>query len=127
MSEKDKRDQHNWLWAGGLLGAISALVTVLMLEKFQRKGCQNQPVTDTSDIVPQVIGSSSQINDIPLEVTAEEVVGDNEKKGWSITNLASAFIPIASAAIFFISGWVYEAHWYGYFGLNIFQNVIIVF
>jgi hypothetical protein len=38
-----------------------------------------------------------------------------------VRNIGSAAITIAGAAIFYIAGWVYEAHWYGYYGVEVSQ------
>ncbi len=38
-----------------------------------------------------------------------------------ILSFASAILAFVSAAIFYIAGWVYEAHWYSFFGINLSQ------
>lgn len=40
---------------------------------------------------------------------------------WDVIGLTSAAVTVIGAAIFYIAGWTYEVHWYGYYGIEISQ------
>jgi hypothetical protein len=40
---------------------------------------------------------------------------------WDVIGISTTAVTLAGAAIFFVSGWFYEARWYGFYGLNISQ------
>lgn len=42
---------------------------------------------------------------------------DNNNNKWDVLGLASIGITIFGASIFYVAGWAYLSHWYGYFGL----------
>lgn len=64
------------------------------------------------------------MNDEVTEPTPEQTTGiTNEKSSerlqpGDLLNFVSAMLALASAAIFYIAGWVYESHWYAYYNLT---------
>lgn len=40
---------------------------------------------------------------------------------WDVIGLTSVAITLVGAAIFYIAGWMYEAHWFSYYGIDISQ------
>jgi hypothetical protein len=50
------------------------------------------------------------------------VTADNSSwLNWDVIGISTTAVTLAGAAIFFVSGWFYEARWYGFYGLNISQ------
>lgn len=53
----------------------------------------------------------------PLEATQKE----SPRMNWDVLGIASVAISLVGAAIFYVSGWVYEAHWFGFYGIHLSQ------
>jgi len=43
----------------------------------------------------------------------------NPDTDWDFLGLASLGITAFGAAVFYLTGWIYESHWYGYFGIDV--------
>lgn len=58
-----------------------------------------------------------------METPNQTNLQDNKRLplDWDVLGLTSAAIALVGTAIFFISGWIYEAHWFSFFGVNISQ------
>lgn len=58
-----------------------------------------------------------------METPNQTNLQDNKRLplDWDVLGLTSAAIALVGTAIFFISGWIYEAHWFSFFGVNIAQ------
>lgn len=53
-------------------------------------------------------------------IPTTEAATNNKMKPGDLLSFITVALTI-SAAVFYIAGWIYEAHWYGFFGINITQ------
>jgi len=51
-------------------------------------------------------------------------VGSGFRPNWDVVGVAATAVTVVGASIFFIAGWVYESHWYGFYGIDISQTSI---
>lgn len=57
----------------------------------------------------------------PIAHLPEATQKESPRMNWDVLGIASLAISLVGAAIFYVSGWVYEAHWFGFYGIHLSQ------
>ncbi len=122
MNSRDRNENtHFWLIIVGFLTAQMALIVVLLRRVFQRAEAPTLPPQPfhidayTPETVVTPPESPQQPSILPDRATKQK---PEPGLNWDVLGIASAAITLISAAIFYVAGWVYEAHWHSYFGIN---------
>ena len=116
---RDKSQQHSSLWpilAGWfatLLALLILLVRSLGRDSEERRG-GSRKLNQAS------VSAESAMLSKPDRSDAQGTI----KEVQDAVGIASTIVGIAGAAVFFASGWLYESHWYGYYGLRLSETTI---
>ena len=116
---RDKSQQHSSLWpilAGWfatLLALLILLVRSLGRDSKERRG-GSRKLNQAS------VSAESAMLSKPDRSDAQGTI----KEVQDAVGIASTIVGIAGAAVFFASGWLYESHWYGYYGLRLSETTI---
>lgn len=120
------RQEHNtrdsmWLLVLGWLAAQSAILLAILTRVLRRK--EERPVPEVQR--PQATAIPTSSAEASQEKFEDESGASRLAPYWDVIGLTSVAITIAGAATFYIAGWFYEAHWYGYYGIEVSQIELV--
>lgn len=83
----------------------------------------NHQTEDNDSVDPQKPPSNAQsaLPDAKVQSQNNSVPTPKRELNWDVIGLASVAITLMSAGVFYIAGWVYEARWYSFYGLEVSQ------
>lgn len=82
---------------------------------------------------PKTINEQKKKNIVPKNASIQKSASEHEddnlrstsdnsmRLNWDVIGLSATAITLGGAAIFFVSGWYYEARWYSFYGIDISQ------
>lgn len=114
---------RNILWA--VLGGWMAFQITLLFILLRRVAQLPQNTPSVPVTLPALPKPATVTNDSTAGLGAS--LGDSAQReknsiiNWDVFGVASATVALAGAAIFYVSGWMYEAQWYGYYGVPLMQ------
>lgn len=117
MKSDQHREENYAFYLFTLLGLLIQTLAVFRLLKDRRNSDSPIAQSRVAQQMPGVVPASA-----PTQSEAKDVGETNSSDQWSmfrrIMGWASAIITLIGAAIFYVAGWVYEAHWFGFYGID---------
>jgi hypothetical protein len=131
-AEDSQTNNAQWVITGAIIGAVIALLSS-QLSRWRTSADANAVTSVQQGALP--VASSQPHNLLPTNVeqnsepeqdVAHQSQESNEARSkrelnWDVIGFASAAVALIGAAIFYLAGWIYEAHWYAFYGLDVAQ------